>query len=441
MKPHRILALALLLAPATAGAQDGPPLSLEEALRMGRANNPGFQQRLNDEEMSTWDVRGAYENFLSIGVRPLTLSGRRNTQVNNAAGRAAVTSESSTASQNLNASLSLDARRWNSLQTARTQKEEVVRTTAAEAFNLDVRVTRAYYRAQSAEAQIELAQRQLGQARQRLSETEEKIPLAAASAVDLQQAQLDVLSREQQVANAEGTARSARLALATELGVGGAGDWELTTEVLDPFDPSSLDPNALVDRALRENRMLQAQEVSERLAEQRSTLARRTAWWPSLGLSWGLSRNAFAADYGAFGEVNPNDTRQSSLSLTVSLPFLSPVGTSANIATSAMAATDAQHLTRAQRLNVERNVRTAIIQLENAWRSLQIADQTAVVARQQLELAEEQLRLGVLSSLAFQQVIDRAAQAEVSALNARFDFLNRRLDLEQELGGPIDPQL
>jgi len=441
MKPHRILAVALLLAPAAAGAQEGPPLSLDEALRMGRANNPGFQQRLNDEDVSTWDVRGAYESFLSLRVQPLTLSGRRNTQVNNAAGRAAVTNESSTASQSLNASLTLDASRWNSLQTAHTQKEEVVRTTAAAAFDLDVNVTRAYYQAQSAEAQIELAERQLGQARQRLAVTEEKIPLAAASALELQQGQLDVLSREQQLANAQGAARSARLALATQLGVGGAGDWQLTTEVPTPFDPAVLDPDALVDRALRENRTLQAQEVSERLAAQRSTLARRTAWWPSLGLGWQLSRNAFAADYGAFSQVNPNDTRQSSLSLTVSLPFLRPVGTAANIATSAMAATDAEHQTRAQRLNVERDVRTYIIQLENAWRSLQIADQTAVVARQQLELAQEQLRLGVLSSLAFQQVIDSAAQAEVSALNARFDFLNRRLNLEQQLGGPIDPQL
>lgn len=440
MKPHRILALALLIPAAAAAQQDGA-LSLEDALRLARANNPGFQQSLNDEDVATWGVRRAYENFLSVSLNPLSFSGQRSTQVNNAAGRPAVTSESSTASQRVGANLRLSAGNFDNLATANTQRERAVRITEAEAFDLDVTVTRAYYAAQRAEAQIALAERQLGQARQRLAETEQKIPLAAANAVDLQQGQLDVLRREQQLANAQGAARSARLSLAEQLGVGGAGDWTLSSVVSDPFDPAVLDADALVGRALRENRGLYVQEVSEQLARQNHALQKRSAWWPSLDLGWNLSRNAFAADYGAFGNVNPNDTRQSSLNLTVSLPFLRPLGTASNIATTGMAAADAEHQTRGQRLAVERAVRTAVIQLENAWRSLEIADQSAVLARQQLELAQEQLRLGVITSLTFQQVIDSAAQAEVDALNARFDFLNRRLDLEQQLGGPIDPQL
>ncbi|SVA98401.1 uncharacterized protein METZ01_LOCUS151255, partial [marine metagenome] len=61
-----IFAAASLVASQPLQAQDEVPslLSLEEALEIARANNPGYRQVRNDIELADWGVRQAYGSLL-----------------------------------------------------------------------------------------------------------------------------------------------------------------------------------------------------------------------------------------------------------------------------------------------------------------------------------------------------------------------------------------
>jgi outer membrane protein TolC len=96
------------------------------------------------------------------------------------------------------------------------------------------------------------------------------------------------------------------------------------------------------------------------------------------------------------------------------------------------------HDLRGAGLAVQRDVRQAAIDLLHAFRSLRLAEQNAELSRERQELTQEQYRLGGITFTELQNVIDRTAQAERQALEARFAFINARLVLEERLGAPLE---
>jgi outer membrane protein len=142
-------------------------------------------------------------------------------------------------------------------------------------------------------------------------------------------------------------------------------------------------------------------------------------------------------NYGAFGELNPQNYGFS-FGVSGSLPLFSRFQTSAQIADAEAAAQDAEHDVRGARLVAERDVRAAVIDLVNAYRSLRLAEQNAELSRERQDLTQEQYRLGGITFSELQNVIDRTAQAERQALDARFAFITARLNLEARLGSSLD---
>src|SRR5690606_21364736 len=108
-------------------------------------------------------------------------------------------------------------------------------------------------------------------------------------------------------------------------------------------------------------------------------------------------------------------------------PLFNRFGTTAQIAQAAATAEDAAEDVRATRLELETQVRSAHIDLVNAYRSLELAEESAQLSRDRLELAQEKFRLGAISFTELQNVTDRTAQAERSALDARFSFISARI--------------
>ena len=141
--------------------------------------------------------------------------------------------------------------------------------------------------------------------------------------------------------------------------------------------------------------------------------------------------------YGAFGELNPLNYGFN-FGMSVSMPLFNRFQTSNAVGEANAAVQDAEHDVRAARLTVERDVRSALIELVNAWRTLQLAEQNAELSRERQELTQEQYRLGGVTFTELQNVIDRTAQAERQALDARFGFIVARLNLEERLGARLE---
>jgi outer membrane protein len=171
-------------------------------------------------------------------------------------------------------------------------------------------------------------------------------------------------------------------------------------------------------------------------ARYRSSAARARRL-PTLSGSAGYNRSVNQQGYGAIGELNPLNYGFS-FGITASLPLFNRFQTSVALAEASAAVDDAGHDLRAVRLAVERDVRAAFIDLVHAYRSLRLAEQNGELGRERQQLTQEQYRLGGVNFTELQNVIDRTAQAERQALDARFQFVLARLNLEEKLGARLE---
>jgi outer membrane protein len=307
---------------------------------------------------------------------------------------------------------------------------------AAQELQLVAQVSREYYQAVRTERLIALEEALLESARDRLAREEALMRVAARNRVDVLGARGDVAQAEQNLHRARGDADKARLSLAAGIGVEPTASLTLDPELPPVFDPRDIDAAALVARALATNPLLHQRTASLAAARHRAaaTKGRRL---PSLTASAGYGRSINERGYGAFGELNPLNYGFN-FGMTLSMPLFNRFQTASAVAEAAAAVHDAEHDVRAAQLTVERDVRAALIDLENAYRSLQLAEQRASLSRERQELTQEQYRLGGVTFSDLQNVIDRTADVERQALDARFTFINARLTLEERLGARLE---
>jgi outer membrane protein len=440
-------ALLPLLVAATASAQQvAGTLTLDEALRIARDQNPAFQRVRNDLEPASQAVRQAWANaFLPNLNASIGFSGSQSTAVTGLDPFGQVVrldeprrSRGSGASQGIGGGITLfDG--FASLRSLHAQRAEYDATEAAidaQEVQLTAQVSREFYQAVRTLRLITLEETLLASARERLSTTEALMRLAARNRVDVLGAQADVAQSEQAVQRARGEADKARLALAASLGLDPATSLTVDPELPAIFNPSDLDPAALVTLALRNSPVIQQREAVVEAARHRAAAARGRRL-PTISGNFGYNRSVNQVGYGAWGEFNPLNYGHS-FGISASLPLFTRFQTSAAIAAAATAEQDARHDLRGARLNLERDVRAALIDLENAYRSLQLAEQNAELSRERQDLTQEQYRLGGVNFTELQNVIDRTAQAERQLLDARFQFITARLTLEERLGTRLE---
>jgi outer membrane protein len=434
-----------MLAAAPGVAQEPRPLTLDEARALAAEHNPTYQQAQNEVIRAR---ASELESRAAVFLPNLTLnmgsggSHSRNFTAFDDFGKPvrsdqAVRSSSSNSSQSLSLSMPLfdGGARLRNLGAARAGRDVAIAGVGAAASLMEAELTTRYYAAQRAAELIALEERLLEAAQGRYTSTERLLRTAAGRPVDLLGAEIDVARQRQAVEVARGEARKAMLALVEQMGTGDAEGWELVTELPEIFDPTTLDGDALVARAYEVSPVLRQSAAAARGAEQQRRAA-GAARWPTLSLSSSLSRSISSPDYGAF--IDPEALNQGfSFSLGMSLPLFSQYQTSQRMTGARVAALNAQEAARRTRLQLNSQVRSALIDLESAHRTVQLADLEVGLARRRLELAGEQFRLGTLGFVNLQGIINDAATAERSALNARYSFATAVATLEQAVGERI----
>jgi outer membrane protein len=444
---YRYRAAVLLLFAATpAAAQQPTHLTLDDAIRIARSANPDFLRTANDLDVAENAIRSAWGSFLPSLNTSLNFSGSRSTTLTSEdffgdpiESPEPITSSRSSASQGISTQMTLfdGGATLRGLQARRAAYLGVDAQIEALAIQLDARVSREYFQAVRAVRNIALEEYLLASARDRLERTEQLLRLAARNREDVLGARSDVAQAEQNVERARGDADKARLTLATTLGM--SPTTSLTVDSILPrvFNPADLDVDALVAGALAGSPQVRQREAALRTAKHTASAARARRL-PSISASAGYNRGMSAAGYGAFGEFNPGQNYGFNFGIGVSLPLFTRFQTSEAIAQASANAVDAEHDVRSARLAVERDVRTAMIDLDNAYRSLQLAEEQVELNRERQDLTQERYRLGGSDFTTLQNVIDRTAQAERQALEALFGFINARISLEERLGHRLE---
>lgn len=416
-------------------------LTLEDALDLARSRNPAYLEARGSLEVAEARERAGWGEVLPQVRADMGVGGasQRVYTGEDQFGQPLIrddplTYSSSSSSQGVGLSMTLFD--WGAALQRASAARAGARATGAQVAaswnQLRAEVIGAYDQTLRADRQVALEERLLESARDRLEATRARLPLAVASPVDVLGAEVDVARAEQSLSSARGEARKARLALLELLGVAGEPAFEPATGWPPVFDPATLDVDDLLHEATATSPVLRQREAEARAGEASASAVRRTRW-PTLTGGLQFRRAMGASDYGALTELNPRN-QNLSFSLGASVQLFDGFARGRQIAQAEFEARSARERERGSRLALERQIRSALIDLENAFRSVELADRAARLAAERLELSQEQYRLGTLSFTELQNVIDQAAQEERQALQARHAFEVARVALEQRVG-------
>jgi outer membrane protein TolC len=204
------------------------------------------------------------------------------------------------------------------------------------------------------------------------------------------------------------------------------------------FDPTTLDEDELVERALGES----PQALEARARVEGARLGRREAGlykWPSLNVSYNLNRYAQTRESDAFFDLGYDpDQKQSSFGLQLSVPFLDSYFQNRYAEVQAEVQLDNERESlRQTELEVERSVRAGLIDLRNLHESYRLAVRSEDIAERATQLAREEYRLGARTFQELQQTVEQEATARRTTIQARFAFVDALIVLESAVGGAV----
>lgn len=443
-----LFAAALFAAPAAAQVAIPPQLTVEEAIRIAFNNNPGHLQLSNDLDVRDAQIKASYGALLPTVNVGVGFSSRysETSSATDEFGRPlsqprAIISKTSSGSQSISIggiTLFDGGRQFRAISRAKTGRRQDEARIAAAENSLRSQVIRAYYQVVLADEQIELQRQLLTFSRNRLELIERQFEVAAARPTDLIGARHEVKQREQALADDSANARSQRLSLMTQLGVSGEATFTLTSGLPDAFDPATLNGDALVQRALTSHPQIRQTQAGNELAEMGLSDAKSqrlpTVSMGLPGYSWSTTERGLFDAWGDFGAPN----NSFSFNVSLGMPIFRGFSTTSAIRSAQASLQDARWQAEQQRLQIEAQVRAQLIELERAYRGLQLAQESAELADMRLQLAQNEYREGAITFINLEQIIQSNDQAQRQLVQARFNFLNARITLEERVGGPLD---
>lgn len=444
----RILLAAVLLTAMPAEAQEVPErLTLEDAVRIAKANNPNYLQTLNDVDVAAARERQGWGAFLPDLSTSLNFSGTHNRALTGTGnfGEVLVNPEfvestTSSASQGVGLSMTLfdGGANLHTLRAARASTRAVDARVAAAELQLRLEVGAAYYGLLQAMHALGVEAELLESAHEQLRMMERRFEIGSARREEVLGAEATVAAQERQMLQAQGEVDKARLRLLQQLGVPLTASIDAVDEIPPVFDPARLDAATLIADALEASPRLVERESSVRAAELEAKAARGSRW-PKITASASYGRSISQENYAALFDLDPPNSR-SNFTLSASLPIFDRFQTSSAITQAEAAREDAREALRAERLAVEAEVRAALVDLRNAYRSVQLADRALELSQERLALTQERYRTGTsVGFIELQNAIDQAARDERQAIQARFGYVAALITLESKVGREVRP--
>ncbi|HEX6089382.1 MAG TPA: TolC family protein [Gemmatimonadales bacterium] len=438
-----MLLAALAAVPAGAAAQVGdsaravipaidtagiPRVTLGEAVRLAEQVQPSVVQAQAAVENADARLRTAKAQYLPT----LNLNSNTNRSFSGVPSRVdpntglAVGSSSGSLSMSLSSSVDLFTgfRRGADARAARASGE------AAEASLVDARyqqaltTTNQFFDALAARQLLAVRAASVRRAEEQLKVSVNKLAAGSAtrsdslrSRVTLGNAQLQLIQAQSALATAE--ANLARL-------IGRTGRVAAADDSAFSMRPPPLDSAAIRAEAEARSPQLQAALASSEAARA-SYRASRSAYWPTLSLSGNVGMNGSSSSgYDLY------DNR--SVSLGLSWPLFNRFQREQNIETQRNAQLVAEAQAAEAARAVSADITAQLAQLEAASARITITQMSVLAAQEDLRVQQERYRLGastIVDLLTSQEALD---QAEVDVVNARFDYLRARAQIEAIIG-------
>lgn len=488
-----LAALAVVWAPgAPVAAQEPESLTLDDAIRIARGNNPTFLSTANDVNDAAWQVREAYGQFLPS----LTVGGSGRYEASGVQRFGVIdlgeTSDTYLSTYFAQLNYQLDGNTFFQAKSARANRVATEARVSAAEYTLESAVTVQYLAALRAREAVEVAQRQVARWEENFELVSARVAAGAALSTDGKQSEVDLGRAQVTLLQAENLYRTELARLMEQMGREVDRSVELSSD-FGVFEPD-WDRDGLIQTAMAQHPSLRAFVAAEAATGAQVNQA-RSAYFPSLtasatwagyaqrigneefllaqnqnsldgqrsnceflnalnaGIAGGLP-NYSAQDCSQF-VMTPERERQIlaqnslfpfdftkqplSVQLTVRLPVFSGFSRQRQVAQAQALNRDAVHNRRAEELRIQTAVTQSYDDLVTFYRSLQIQERNLEVASEQLELARQRYAFGAAAFLELLDAEDSMEQAERDHLAAVYDFHQAMWALEAAVGVRLRP--
>ena len=420
--PFAVLAMALL--PATLPAQ-GKAVTLEEAIALAQRSPPGVVQA--QSQVRTAHAWGSFLPSLTASSSASDFFAEGASRVDPVTGEL---NSGNTSSRSLNTSLNASVdlftgfRRGAELGAAKAGEAEASATLVDARFQQALTTTNQFFDALSAAQLVAVRETSVRRAEEQLKVSVAKLRAGSAtrsdslrSLVTLGNTRLDLITAQTSLATAE----AALARLIGEVGRVRATDDSAFHRVMAEVDTASLRTEA----EARSPRIQSAKAGAD--AARANVRAARSAYWPSLTLAantgWNASRSQ---DYEFFNQ------RQVSLRMSWNLfngfdRELTIAQREASFDVAAATAADEQRAVQAE-------LTQRLAELDAARAKIDITATSVAAATEDLRVQQERYRLGVATIVDVLTSQEALNQAEVDVVNARFDYLRAKAQLDALIG-------
>ena len=291
-------------------------------------------------------------------------------------------------------------------------------------FLVTVQTKSLFFQALREEDLLEVARQRIVEAEQNLEIVRSRAALGEATVSDSLRARLDWVNAQQAVLQGEASLRSAQFSLGRQIGEAGP---------VAPVRPTDLEPTS-VGMTLEEILLIAEQSApsvvaaaEETTAAGASVSAARTAYLPTISLSSGYDWANQAASFSG-------GTTSWSLSLRMSYPIFNGFQREASVERARLSQRVTELREDVARLTAREEADAAYQGLVTAERAIDIAEEAAAVAMEDLRVVRERYSVGAATILDVLVSQSAADQANTNRVTARYDYLLARAELEAILG-------
>ncbi len=313
--------------------------------------------------------------------------------------------------------------RWRAAQASADAQRDTEHYTGLQVL-LGVRT--AYFTARANKDLVSVARETLANQQAHLRQTQGFVEVGTRPEIDLAQARTNVANAQVQVINTENGYETAKAQLNQAMGVEGPTDYDVANETLPPVDGEDQPTDVLLQQALRERQDVASLDRQAR-AQQLTSSAVRGSYFPSLGLSAGITNAGPALDNTVW---NWNAT--ATLTWNIFQGGLTRAQSQEAEATLTALAAQADTLRQQVRLDVEQ----ARLAVRAAKTSLAAAGEALTNARQQLRLAEGRYQVGAGNIIELSDAQVAATSAAAQRVQADYNLATARAQLLRALGNP-----
>jgi outer membrane protein TolC len=425
-------AVTLASAPA-ARAQEPRTVTLAEATQLAVRDQPTMVQARQDVRVADFGVRQSLAAFLPSLTSTLNTSKSGGNRVNQFGQPVAVASYySSSLGINLNWDVFTGFRRGANRRVANATSDQRDATLQRQQYATILATQQAYYQALANAELVSVQESRVRAADEQLKLTTERLRLGATTRSDSLRARVEYGNAQLALITAQNNLRNSQAALARQIQIDG-----LVTPVRDssifarlaPLDTATLMREALSNAPA-------VREADASVSAARATRsANRSPYFPTFtltsGYTWAAGTPATVSPFaGAYaGGWN--------IGLRGSFTIFNNLTRESNLVTAEANEQSAVARQRDAKLSVTTSLTQYTAALNAAAAKIDVATVSVSAAEEDLRMQRERYRLGaatILEVLTSQATVD---QAHVDLVQARYDYLVARAQIEAVVGHPL----